>query len=190
MSKNTKKQRDWGSIKLYSITGFICVGIISMAALSNHNEGKWVNSVNKFNYESRNHVKESPKYKELSPVGGDHFGTWQNCGFYSKPIENGNGVHSLEHGAVWLTYNTNLSDDELNKLKEYAQISPYVLVSPLSNINNKLTLSAWNRQLILDNVNDDRVLKFIKMFVSGPQTPEPGAPCWGGLGEPEYGTAG
>jgi len=190
MKKEIKKNRDWGSIKLYSITAVICAGLIGMAIYSNHNESKWIDTVKKFTYESRNHVTDNLVYKEIAPVGGDHFPTWQNCGFYSLPIENGNGVHSLEHGAVWITYQPNLSKDEVEILKGYSLLSPYVLISPIENLPNKVTLSAWNNQLTLDDVKDEKILKFIKKFSAGPQTPEPGAVCYGGVGEPEYGSAG
>ena len=41
------------------------------------------------------------------PVGGDHNPVWMNCDgdVYKKPIPDVNAVHSLEHGAVWVTYN-------------------------------------------------------------------------------------
>ncbi|MGD9430703.1 DUF3105 domain-containing protein [Arthrobacter russicus] len=29
---------------------------------------------------------------------------WTNCGIYTAPVEPTRAVHSLEHGAVWLTY--------------------------------------------------------------------------------------
>jgi hypothetical protein len=29
---------------------------------------------------------------------------WQNCGFHSDPVRNETAVHSMEHGAVWVSY--------------------------------------------------------------------------------------
>ena len=55
----------------------------------------------------------------------------------------------------------------------------------MEGLKGKIALSAWNNQLIVDSVNDDRVAKFINYFANGPQTPEPGAPCSGGFGTPE-----
>ena len=40
----------------------------------------------------------------LPPVFGAHFAEWQNCGIYAAPVALGNALHSMEHGAVWLTY--------------------------------------------------------------------------------------
>ena len=186
MSKDKlKKERDWGSIKLYSITFTICAGIIAMAVFSNIRSSKWIEDVQKFTYESRNHIEGVNLYKELSPVGGDHAPTWQNCGFYNTPIDNGLGVHSLEHGAVWITYDPAITDDDKDLLSKLTVLNTFVLISPIAGLDGKIALSAWNNQLIVDNVNDDRISKFINYFANGPQTPEPGAPCSGGFGTPE-----
>jgi hypothetical protein len=45
-------------------------------------------------------------------------------------------------------------------------------------------LSAWGHQLSVDSAADPRVEEFITAYVQGPQTPEPGAPCTGGLTAP------
>src|SRR5262245_66498261 len=50
------------------------------------------------------HTTEDVTYPENPPAGGPHNPVWQNCGYYSEPIQDENGVHSLEHGAVWITY--------------------------------------------------------------------------------------
>ncbi|MPZ29305.1 MAG: DUF3105 domain-containing protein, partial [Micromonosporaceae bacterium] len=44
--------------------------------------------------------------------------------------------------------------------------------------------SAWGKQLPLDSADDPRLKEFVRTFAQGPQTPEPGAPCTGGAGEP------
>jgi len=41
---------------------------------------------------------------ELPPMGGTHNQVWQNCGVYETPLRSDLAVHSLEHGAVWITY--------------------------------------------------------------------------------------
>ena len=41
-------------------------------------------------------------YEMRPPASGDHFPTWQNCGFYTEPIRDETAVHSLEHGAIWM----------------------------------------------------------------------------------------
>ena len=50
--------------------------------------------------------EEDPVYFDTDrpPPGGVHAPFWQNCGIYTEPVEAKNALHSLEHGAVWLTY--------------------------------------------------------------------------------------
>ena len=61
-----------------------------------------------------------------------------------------------------------------------------MLISPIVALEGKITLSAWNNQLSVDSVKDERISKFINYFANGPQTPEPGAACSGGFGTPEF----
>ena len=53
---------------------------------------------------SRNHVDQDIDYPQSPPIGGDHNPVWQNCGVYRDPVLDEMAVHSLEHGAVWITY--------------------------------------------------------------------------------------
>ncbi len=64
------------------------------------------------------HVKGSVDYMQSPPVGGDHASIWQNCGFYSEPVRNETAVHSMEHGAVWITYRPGLPTEQVDKLRE------------------------------------------------------------------------
>ena len=52
---------------------------------------------------ARDHVVGKVTYAQMPPVGGKHSAVWQNCGIYSAPVANENAVHSMEHGAVWIT---------------------------------------------------------------------------------------
>lgn len=132
----------------------------------------------------RNHVQGQVDYTAQPPAGGDHAAIWQNCGFYDQPIANENGVHSLEHGAVWIQYADGLSDDATERIRGITDDEPFVLASPYPGLETPVALSAWSKQLTLDRVDDPRLDQFLEAFVQGPQTPEPGATCSGGVGEP------
>ena len=41
----------------------------------------------------------------LPPAGGPHFPVWLDPGIYGSPVSDGEAVHSLEHGMVWISYN-------------------------------------------------------------------------------------
>jgi hypothetical protein len=133
---------------------------------------------------TRNHVTTAVKYPQTPPVGGDHFAIWQNCGVYTSPIADGNGVHSLEHGAVWITYQPTLPAAQIAKLAATAKGHLYLLVSPYPNLPAPVVASAWGKQVYLDNADDPRLQKFIKAYEQGPQAPEPGSACTGGTGTP------
>lgn len=118
------------------------------------------------------------------PVGGIHSPFWQNCGIYDQPIDAKNAIHSLEHGAVWITYQPTLAADAVAQLRSQAQGQAYVLLSPFPEQTSPIVLTAWGVQLELDTANDPRVAQFIDKYQAGPQTPEPGAACTGGIGNP------
>ena len=133
---------------------------------------------------SRNHTKEPVDYPQTPPVGGPHNPIWQNCGFYSKPVRNEYAVHSMEHGAVWITYSPDLPKDQVENIKSLTQKS-YVLASPYPGLPAPVVASAWGKQLRLNSTSDPRLEQFVSTYSQGPQNPEPGAPCTGGVGSPE-----
>jgi hypothetical protein len=91
----------------------------------------------------------------------------------------------MEHGAVWITYQPDLSSDQVEALRNLAHDNTYVLVSPYPDLPAPVVASAWGKQLQLDSANDPRLEQFVSAFREGPQTPEPGAPCIGGTGNPD-----
>ncbi|RKT04404.1 uncharacterized protein DUF3105 [Streptomyces sp. 3211.6] len=133
----------------------------------------------------RNHVETPVKYEMNPPVGGDHNPRWMNCDgdVYKNPIPEVNAVHSLEHGAVWVTYNEKAAKADVDALAGKVGKTPYTLMSPDKEQAGTIMLSAWGKQLTVDKADDPRVAQFFTKYVQGPQTPEPGAACTNGLGE-------
>ncbi|MFF5443466.1 DUF3105 domain-containing protein [Streptomyces sp. NPDC012888] len=133
----------------------------------------------------RNHVETPVKYEMTPPVGGDHNPRWMNCDgdVYKNPIPETNAVHSLEHGAVWVTYNDKANKADVDKLAEKVGKTPYTLMSPVKEQAGAIMLSAWGKQVTVDSAADPRVDQFFTKYVQGPQTPEPGAACTQGLAE-------
>ena len=132
----------------------------------------------------RLHVDSPVSYAQTPPVGGPHAPLWHNCGFYDRPIANEHGVHSLEHGAVWITYRPELDTAEITRLRELARSQPYLLVSPFAGLPSPVVASAWGHQVSLHSASDPRLLEFVRAFRLGPQAPERGGPCSGGVGRP------
>ncbi|WP_084709295.1 DUF3105 domain-containing protein [Rubrobacter aplysinae] len=130
------------------------------------------------------HTEENVDYEQTPPAGGEHNPAWQNCGVYEEPVRNETAVHSLEHGAVWITYRPDLSEGQVQQLEDLAQGESYVLVSPMQDLPSPIVVSAWGQQLQVEEASDERIQQFKSAFLQGPQTPEPGAACSGGVGEP------
>lgn len=131
---------------------------------------------------SQNHVEGSVNYPQNPPVGGDHAQVWMNCGAYAEPVQPEMAVHSLEHGAVWVAYDPSLDPDQVELLSAAADSNGYVLVSPVADMEAPVVATAWGVQLPLEGADDERLEQFITSYAQGPQTPEPGAPCTGGMG--------
>ena len=123
-------------------------------------------------------------YRQTPPVGGNHWPVWLNCGYYGYAVQNENAVHSLEHGAVWITYRPGLPADQVAVLRDLAHRNSYVIVSPYPGLGVPIIASAWGRQLTLDSATTPEIGQFIGAFRLGTQAPERFGPCTGGVGVP------
>lgn len=162
--------------------GTTCSTVRSRSATATCSSG--CQGVQSFGVPSRIHVQTPVVYPQTPPVGGNHAPVWQNCGFYDAPIVKENGVHTLEHGAVWVTYQPALPADQRDVLRRLARGQTYILASPSPDLPAPVVASGWGRQLRLESADDPRLAEFVRTFRLGSQTPEPGAACSGGAGQP------
>jgi len=134
-------------------------------------------------FEGLAHDHDPPaSYPQVPPVGGPHSKAWLTCGVYDEPVPDVNAVHSMEHGAVWITYRPSLTEDERNTVKRLQGLKPaYVLISPYENLPSPVVASTWSYQLKVDRVDDPRLAAFVKEYAGGNQGGEGGAPCLNGL---------
>lgn len=161
--------------------GVLLLGVVGTLYLTTRADQAWLEDVAVYDYEAGIHVAAGLGYKESPAVGGPHHPIWQNCGVYDQPLAQEHVVHSLEHGAVWITYDPEQLDTAaINALTTAHGTNAYVIVSPYPGLDAPVIASAWNRQLRLDEPVDDRLVKFVATFANGAQAPEPGAPCTGG----------
>ncbi len=134
--------------------------------------------------ESQSHVEGDVEYATVPGAGGDHAPVWVNCGFYPTAQIEEQAVHSLEHGAVWIAYRPDLSGSELDQLVDVAA-QPFTLVTPVEGLDAPVVATAWGARIEVGNADDPALAEFLTFFRQGPQTPEPGAPCTGGVGTPQ-----
>jgi len=131
---------------------------------------------------TREHAKGKQNYPMNPPVGGNHNAVWQNCmgDVYDAPIASEHAVHSLEHGAVWITYRPDLRKDQVSTLASKVKGKDFILMSPYPNLDKPISLQAWGYQLKVDSADDKRVDEFIKALRTNASM-EPGAACSGGI---------
>ncbi|KAA9374309.1 DUF3105 domain-containing protein [Microbispora cellulosiformans] len=184
MRADQKRKERRAALLMWGIGGLVIVVLVALVAVwvVKDRSGKSLGAVKSFNYKGSDHAWTKVDYKENPPVGGQHNYYWQNCGIYDKPIHNEHGVHSLEHGAVWITYRPDLPKAEVDKLKTIAS-ADYMLLSPYPNLPAKVVASSWDHQITLDGAEDPRLPEFVKKYKQNPTyTPEYGASCSGGIG--------
>jgi hypothetical protein len=188
--------RNWGPIALFSVVLLVALGIVGYmgwrvyeAGLSVSDRAGSINGV--VNYKAKDpslsqaaqHAWGPLQYPQTPPVGGKHNYNWQNCmgDVYDAQIANEHAVHSLEHGAVWVTYNPDkLSKADVDALAAKVRGKEYMLMSPYPGIDKPISLQAWGYQLKLDSATDGRIDEFIKTLRNNAGI-EPGASCSGGI---------
>jgi hypothetical protein len=122
------------------------------------------------------HSELPVNYPQVPPVGGLHNPIWQQCGFYAEAVPSEKAVHSLEHGAIWITYRPDLPQAEIDALATLGRSRNLVLVSRWdSGLPAPVVVTAWGRQLRLQSPSDPRLLEFVRLYAN--QGPEINAPC-------------
>jgi hypothetical protein len=150
---------------------------------ANNSTGREIEGVQTFQNETV-HTDQPVQYPQTPPAGGPHNPYWLNCGVYSEPQQNENAVHSMEHGAIWVTYDpARISGDALDTLKGWLP-SSYTILSPYEGMDSPIAVSGWNTQLKVDEASDPRIGEFFTEYWRSQNVPEPGASCAGAIDGP------
>ncbi|WP_213456695.1 DUF3105 domain-containing protein [Rhizomonospora bruguierae] len=187
--------RPWGPIALFVLVGVIAVGIIGYGSWAVYQGARsWEDRAADIkgiaNYTktdpgmlTRDHKPGPQTYKVQPPVGGDHNNVWQNCmgDVYDAPIANEHAVHSLEHGAIWITYQPDLPKDQVDALAARVRGQEKMLMSPYPNLDAPISLQAWGYQLKVDKADDARIDAFIKALRVNASQEGPTALCNQGI---------
>ncbi|MFD4467714.1 DUF3105 domain-containing protein [Rhodococcus sp. NPDC058505] len=151
---------------------------------SNPDPSTNIDGVVKLDYPAALHVSAEQRvaYDQTPPFGGPHDATWATCTgvVYPNPIRTENAVHSLEHGAVWITYNPDtVSDEERQQLVDRVDGKAYMLMSPYPGMDTPISLQSWGHQLKVDGADDPRINQFIAALRLNNfgAYPEKGASC-------------
>ena len=190
------KQRDWTWIGLTAVAAVVALSIIGYAVYNNYNKGRsWQSKADSISgivdyrksdpklINTRNHQWGPVTYTITPPVAGNHNYNWQRCAgdVYNAQIANEHAVHSLEHGAVWGTYNPDtLPAAQVATLAaKVKSVGDYILMSPYPGLKTPISLQAWGFQLPLQSATDSRIDQFIKDLRVNASM-EPGVDCSSG----------
>ena len=128
----------------------------------------------------RNHKAGVLQYDSTPPVGGNHSPIWADCAgtVYPAAIANENAVHSLEHGALWITYKPGLAQTDIARLSALVNGKDGMAMSPFPGLASPISIQSWGYQLSVDSATDPRIQKFITALLHNSNTtPEVGASC-------------
>lgn len=125
------------------------------------------------------HVEEPVSYTQTPPTMGDHHPVWWDCGVYPTEIPAEHAVHSLEHGAVWLTHRPDADPADVDRLRQVARLD-YMLMSPGSVQPQRFMATAWGHQLGQDELDVPAIEAFVRQHRKSASAPEPGALCTNG----------
>ncbi|MEV0716235.1 DUF3105 domain-containing protein [Asanoa sp. NPDC050611] len=187
--------RSWGPIALFTAVGVIAAAIIGYGVYAVtvgpqtwQEKAEGISGITDFRksdpklVDTRSHKSGTIQYAQQPPVAGDHNVSWQNCmgNVYDAQIANENAVHSLEHGAVWVTYRPDLPKDQVSALASKIEGQEFTMMSPFPGLDKPISLQAWGYQLKVDNAGDSRIDDFIRALRVN-ATQEPGVGCSGGV---------
>jgi hypothetical protein len=134
---------------------------------------------------SADHTSDDVDYPQSPPVGGEHAPEWLDCGVYDVPVREENAVHDLEHGTVWISYDPDLGDGDVDELAD--ELPQNGILAPYPGLTAPVVVTVWGRQLALDGADDSRLELFIRTYGGGETAPEPNVTCAGGISDPTGG---
>ena len=181
-------QKPWGLIAAAIAVAVFAVAVLGYAVVSVNRsnagevtEASQIAGLATFEYAGAQHVTTPVTYTESPPVGGPHDNEWADCTgtVYDVDIRHENAVHSLEHGAVWITYNPDtIAEGDLGTLEDLVDGRSGMMLSPYAGLTSPISLQSWNHQVFVDSASDERVEQFADFMVFNADFyPEPGASC-------------
>ena len=135
--------------------------------------GEEVEDLGRVHFDTLSERASSGYYNSSPATSGTHSPTWERCGIFEEPVQDEILVHNLEHGFVNVHYNT--TDPILiGQVEAAARGLPgwpnYYLFAPYPDMDATIALTAWNRVLYLDSVDEDAMQQFADAYQArGPE---------------------
>jgi hypothetical protein len=175
--------------KKWVILIFAVMAIIAVLNAYLTNRRPWlpdeVDGVTHYSGLSSEIVEGPVEYDMIPPAGGPHAALPQLCGFYRVPVEDEHIVASLATGAVWVAHDPNMPEEDYERLRDMVEGEYDVLLTPYPGLEHQFVLTAWERQLALDDVHDERAELFVHVYQNREWAPNVEDHCAAGVGLPE-----
>jgi hypothetical protein len=183
------QQRPWGLIAAALAVVVFAAAVIVYAVLQvkKADAGKAsspsdISGLQTYKYgANQGHVTTPVTYAESPPVGGPHDPYWADCTgtVYTQDIRHENAVHSLEHGAVWVTYDpSKVSKADIATLSKLVEGQSYRLMSAYAGLSTPVSIQSWGHELKVQKATDSRLKEFADFFtLNSSYYPEVGASC-------------
>lgn len=131
----------------------------------------------------RQHVAEGTiKNEGAEPrTSGDHYGSPLPGRVYDQEIQDGNAIHNMEHGYIYISYRPDLPAEQVNKIKTLF-FEPFsrekfepnkVIMAPRSLNDSPIIMSSWIRSMKFHAFDEEKMVEYYLRNVS--KSPEPAA---------------
>jgi len=129
-------------------------------------------------YEGANHITqgESVSYQSNPPTSGSHWSGPLRAGIYDTEKPDEAIMHSLEHGRVWVSYKPSIPEETKQALEELLRGDSLVILTPRSENDTDIALSAWTRLDTFDlaedgTLDENRIFDFTRRYRNkGPES--------------------
>jgi hypothetical protein len=86
----------------------------------------------------------STRWNTSPPTSGPHYGQPAIWGSYTEPLLQGQVVHNLEHGGIYIQYGKDVPQATIDQLQAfYAARENGTLLAPLPSLGSQIALGAW-----------------------------------------------
>lgn len=152
--RNRSRKNSLSAIIWIGLLGGLIILVIVITSNQSAGSSAQIEGVQIFSNLKRGQTTQPVTYAQSPLVGGQHHPTWQTCGMYTQPITYENAVDTLEHGAIWITYQPDLPGEEVQKLQTLTQQSGYRLLSPFLGLPSPIVASAKGYQIQFEQADD------------------------------------
>jgi len=118
-----------------------------------------------FQAQSRDHIAAGashPDYNSNPPTGGWHYATPVQSGIYDQQFQDEQLLHNLEHGHIWIAYQSDLPKDEIEKLADIAKsYGSKIIMTPRPNNPTPISVIAWEYLLNINTFDEQKINDFI-----------------------------